>query len=216
MNIWQINTQDINRQTGTRWAARPVTAKVCPGSTEAPAQAFQWRSGRRSRWWGSCSRGRRRGRSVLRKTSSCLRCSGPFKNLAFGGLLMFVFLLVYVSAFRVWHVAYSTLPSKMQQIDDNVSIVPRGAYIVTPSHRVLKNPAFEGKNFLRLFCDLCTQKHSVWTKFDCAVFCVNSGVNVNECFLARMNQVIVYFQKHVMFENGSTAAIDHLLTNSHM
>ena len=31
-----------------------------------------------------------------------------------------------------------------QQIDDNVSIVPRGAYIVTPSHRVLKNPAYEG------------------------------------------------------------------------
>lgn len=32
----------------------------------------------------------------------------------------------------------------VRQIDDNVSIVPRGAYIVTPSHRVLKNPAFEG------------------------------------------------------------------------
>lgn len=32
----------------------------------------------------------------------------------------------------------------VRQIDDNVSIVPRGAYIVTPSHRVLKNPAYEG------------------------------------------------------------------------
>ena len=35
-----------------------------------------------------------------------------------------------------------------QQIDNNVSIVPRGAYIVTPSHRVLKNPAYEGLSFL--------------------------------------------------------------------
>merc|ERR1712025_136346 len=32
----------------------------------------------------------------------------------------------------------------VRQIDDNVSIVPRGAHIVTPSHRVLKNPAYEG------------------------------------------------------------------------
>lgn len=32
----------------------------------------------------------------------------------------------------------------VRQIDCNVSIVPRGAYIVTPSHRVLKNPAYEG------------------------------------------------------------------------
>ena len=35
-----------------------------------------------------------------------------------------------------------------QQIDNNVSIVPRGAYIVTPSHRVLKNPAYEGLSLL--------------------------------------------------------------------
>lgn len=32
----------------------------------------------------------------------------------------------------------------VRKIDCNVSIVPRGAYIVTPSHRVLKNPAYEG------------------------------------------------------------------------
>jgi len=32
----------------------------------------------------------------------------------------------------------------VRQIDDSVSVVPRGAYIVTPSHRVLKNPAYEG------------------------------------------------------------------------
>lgn len=32
----------------------------------------------------------------------------------------------------------------VRQVDDCVSLVPRGAYIVTPSHRVLKNPAYEG------------------------------------------------------------------------
>jgi len=32
----------------------------------------------------------------------------------------------------------------VRQIDSTVSIVPRGAYIVTPSHRVLRNPTYEG------------------------------------------------------------------------
>jgi len=30
------------------------------------------------------------------------------------------------------------------QIDAQVSVVPRGAYIVTPSHRVMKNPTYQG------------------------------------------------------------------------
>lgn len=32
----------------------------------------------------------------------------------------------------------------VRKIDNAVSIVPRGAYVVTPSHRVVKNPTYEG------------------------------------------------------------------------
>jgi radial spoke head protein 9 len=39
----------------------------------------------------------------------------------------------------------------VSEIDNAVSIVPRGAFLVTPSHRVLKNPTYEGKSIQNTF-----------------------------------------------------------------